>query len=58
MIGKSKGAPLHSRRELKKAGLFDKDSDYNAVIGNAVMELIVVFAKQERNVGCWTYSLN
>ncbi len=36
----------HARTELKAAGLFDKDSDYNGMIGNAVMELMEVFSKQ------------
>ena len=36
----------HARRELKRAGLFDSDSDYNGLIGNAVMELIKAFSKQ------------
>ena len=36
----------HAKRELKLAGLFDKDSDYNGDLGKAVMELIEVFSKQ------------
>ena len=32
--------------ELKLAGLFDKDSDYNGMIGTAVQELLEVFGKQ------------
>lgn len=35
-----------ARDELKKAGLFDKDSDYDGMIGEAVMELINKFAEQ------------
>jgi hypothetical protein len=36
----------HAKTELQIAGLFDNDSDYNGDIGEAVMELIEVFAKQ------------
>jgi len=32
--------------ELKRAGLFDKDSDYGGMIGGAVEELLLVFQKQ------------
>jgi hypothetical protein len=36
-----------AKRELEKAKLFDKDGDfYGGMTGNAVMELIEVFAKQ------------
>jgi hypothetical protein len=36
----------HAEKELRKAGLFDKDSDYNGRIGIAVLELIKVFSSQ------------
>lgn len=36
----------HAERELKLAGIFDKDSDYNGALGKSVMELIEVFSKQ------------
>jgi hypothetical protein len=36
----------HAERELKLAGLFDKDSDYDGELGKAVLELVKVFAKQ------------
>ena len=36
----------YAEKELKIAGLFDKDSDYNGMLAEAVMELIKVFAKQ------------
>ena len=36
----------HAKRELELAGLFDKDSDYGGMIGDAVMELIETFSKQ------------
>lgn len=36
----------HAECELRRAGLFDDDSDYNGMIGKAVMALIKVFAEQ------------
>ena len=36
----------HAERELRLAGFFDKDSDYEGALGKAVMELIEVFSKQ------------
>lgn len=36
----------HAKSELKRAGLFDKDSDYNGMLGKAVLDLVKVFAKQ------------
>ena len=36
----------HARMELQIAGAFDKDSLYDGSIGDAVMELVEVFAKQ------------
>lgn len=36
----------HANKELTKAGLFDKDSDYNGELGNGVLELMTVFANQ------------
>ena len=33
----------HFKTELDKAGLFDKDSDYNVMIGKALMELCDTF---------------
>lgn len=35
-----------AERELRAAGLFDKDSDYDGMLGDAVMELVKVFAAQ------------
>lgn len=35
-----------SIEELRRAGLFDKDSDYGGMIGDAVKELLLVFQKQ------------
>ena len=39
----------HAEIELKLAGLFDKDSVYGGMLGDAVMELIKVFSKQEHS---------
>lgn len=36
----------HAERELRKAGLFDKDSDYEGMLGEAVLELVKVFSAQ------------
>ena len=36
----------HAKKELELAGLFDTDSDYDGMIGDAVLELIDVFSKQ------------
>lgn len=36
----------HFKTELDKAGLFDKDSDYNGMIGKALMELCDTFRNQ------------
>lgn len=36
----------YARKELELAGLFDKDSDYNGMLGEAALELIELFAKQ------------
>lgn len=36
----------HAEREVKLAGLLDEDSDYNGMLGKAVVELADVFGKQ------------
>lgn len=36
----------HAKEELNRAGLFDKDSDYDGMLGGAVLELVETFAKQ------------
>ncbi len=36
----------HAKTELEAAGLFDEDSDYGGLIGEAVMELMEKFAEQ------------
>lgn len=35
-----------ARDELKRAGLFDKGSDYDGMLGDAVMKMIDVFAEE------------
>lgn len=36
----------HARRELQIAGLFDKDSDYGGMLGDAVMKMVELFAEE------------
>lgn len=36
----------HAQKELDKVGLFDKDADYDGMLGEAVLELITTFANQ------------
>lgn len=36
----------HAKRELQLAGAFDKGSNYEGMLGNSVLELVEVFAKQ------------
>lgn len=36
----------HAKDELKRAGFFDKDSDYEGMLGDAVLELVEKFAAQ------------
>lgn len=36
----------YARNELQRAGLFDKDSDYEGMLGDAVMKMIEVFAAE------------
>jgi hypothetical protein len=36
----------HAEDELRLAGLFDEDADYDGMIGNAVLDLMRVFASQ------------
>lgn len=35
--------------ELRRAGLFDQDSDYGGMIGDAVKELLLTFQKQDHS---------
>jgi len=41
----------YAKMELKSAGLFDKDSDYGGLLGDAVLELVEVHSKQGHS-GC------
>lgn len=36
----------YAEKELRLAGLFDKDSDYGGMVGEAVLELVRAFAAQ------------
>ncbi len=36
----------YAKDELQRAGLFDEDSDYGGMLGEAALEIIAVFAKQ------------
>lgn len=36
----------HAEREVRLAGLLDKDSDYNGMVGEAVIELAETLGKQ------------
>lgn len=36
----------YAEKELGRAGLFSKDSDYGGMIGHAVMDIITIFSKQ------------
>lgn len=37
---------LHAKRELELAGLFNPDSDYEGMLGQAAYEIVKVFARQ------------
>ena len=36
----------HAEYELKRAGLFDEDSDYGGMLGHSTMKLIKVFSEE------------
>jgi hypothetical protein len=36
----------YAKDELQRAGLFDEDSDYGGMLGDAALEIVAVFAKQ------------
>jgi len=40
------GLVEHAKKELELAGLFDKDSDYDGMLGHATVRLIEQFAKE------------
>lgn len=39
----------HADYELRKAGLFDTDSDYDGMLGTAIMDLVRLFACQDHS---------
>jgi len=39
----------YAENELRLAGLFDKDSDYNGMVGPAVMRMIEVFSAERHS---------
>jgi len=45
-IDKSSPLQTYAYRWLKSRGFFDKDSDYNGMLGKAVLELVRIFSKQ------------
>jgi len=49
--GLSESMAEYARKELELAGMFDEDSDYEGMIGEAVIELIELFASQGHS-GC------
>lgn len=36
----------YAKKELEQQGLFDKDSNYDGMLGKSTLELITVFSKQ------------
>ena len=36
----------YAERELKLAGLFDKDADYGGMLGHAVLKMVKLFAEE------------
>jgi hypothetical protein len=36
----------HAEFELRRAGLFDKDSDYDGMLGQAVLDLVKTFSQE------------
>lgn len=36
----------HAEYELRRAGLFDKDSDYEGMLGQAILKMVKQFAKE------------
>lgn len=39
----------YAKSELERAGLFDKDSDYGGLMGEAVMKMVKVFADEDHS---------
>jgi len=50
----TEGLVDYTQDELNRAGLFDQDSDYDGDLGNSVLELIKVFARQDHSGGSAT----
>ena len=48
----------YAQRELQEAGLFDKDSDYSGMIGNAVLDLVKMFSSQGHSGFSAEYTLH
>lgn len=40
------GLYRYAKTELERAGLFDEDSDYGGMLGDAALEIVALFAKQ------------
>lgn len=40
-----------AKEELERAGLFSKDSDYNGMVGHAVLKMVQEFSKEEGHSG-------
>ena len=47
----------HAERELRLAGLFDKNSDYDGMIGEAVMKLVRAFSGDGHSGGSASVTL-
>lgn len=49
----------HAKSELERAGLFDKDSDYNGMLGPAIMKMVETFAAEGHSgaSAAWTLQL-
>ena len=37
----------HAKRELKLAGMYDKDADYDGELAPTIVEIVEIFAKQD-----------
>jgi hypothetical protein len=48
----------HAKKEVELAGLLDEDSDYDGMIGEAVIELAEVFGKQGHSGFSAMYTLS
>lgn len=47
-----------ARNELKIAGLFDEDSDYGGMLGDAVMKMVAVFSDENHSGASAAMALN